>query len=91
MRKMLPVISMNQIQALNRPKNQHQKAHRITVWAGRETSPGVRGEWVVYGTSVPAAIGRAVRFFRRNAGKNGRFSDWTVNVEPLRADETITR
>jgi hypothetical protein len=80
---------MAEIQALNERTSPSQSRYRVTVWAGRETSPGVRAEWVIYGTGVPGVIGRAVRSFRCGPGKNGRFSDWTVNVEPIRADETI--
>ena len=80
---------MSDIKAINRKKSPTQKAHRVTVWAGRETSPGIRGDWVVYSSSVSAAIGQAVRYFRRNPGSGGRYTDWTVNVEPLRADETV--
>ncbi len=80
---------MNTIHALNPKTNAHQHGFRITVWAGRETSPGSRLTGVVYAQSVGTAIGRAVKSFRRGCGKNGRYSDWTVNVEPLRADETI--
>ena len=77
------------IQAINAKTSPNQQPYRITVWAGRETCPGTRLECVVYSTSVPAAIGKAVRSFRRGAGKGGRYTDWTVNVEPLRATEEI--
>ena len=77
------------IRALNTATNRSMRAHRITVWAGRETSPGTRAEWIIYGTSVPTVVAKAVRSFRRGAGKSARFTDWTINVEPLRADETI--
>jgi len=80
---------MSTIQALNERTSPNQRAYRVTVWAGRDTSPGTRANWIIYGSGVAAVIGRAVRSFRRGPGKSGRYTDWTVSVEPLRADERI--
>lgn len=80
---------MASIQALNVKKSPRQQPYRVTVWAGSENAPGARSEWVIYSTSVHAAIGLAARSFRRGAGKNRRWTDWTVNVEPVRGGETI--
>ncbi len=80
---------MADIAALNKKASPNQQGYRVSVWAGSESAPGVRGDWVVYGSSVPAAMARAVRSFRKGPAKGRRFTDWTVNVEPLRADETI--
>ena len=80
---------MSTIQALNARTSPNQRAYRVTVWAGRDTSSGTRANWIIYGSSVPAGIRRARRGFRLGPGKSGRYTDWTVNVEPLRAEETI--
>ena len=80
---------MPQIQALNAKTSPNQQPYRITVWAGSESAPGVRGDWAVYSSSIPAAIAKAVRSFRKGPAKGRRFSDWTVNVEPMRADDVI--
>ena len=80
---------MATIQALNAKTSAHQRAYRITVWAGQEHSPGCRLDAVIYGSSLPAAVGRAIRAFRRDIGKGGHFTDWTINLEPVRAGETI--
>ena len=77
------------IQSLNARTSPNQRAYRVTVWAGRDTSPGTRANWIIYGSGVAAVVGRAVRSFRRGPGKNGRYTDWTITVEPLRAEETI--
>ena len=77
------------IKALNAPKSSRQQPYRVTVWGGSENVPGVRAEWIIYSTSVQTAIGLAARTFRRLCAKKRRFTDWTVNVEPPRADETI--
>ena len=77
------------IQAINSQKSRNQRAHRVTVWAGSESDPGVRAEWVVYASNVPGAVARAVRFFRAGPAKKRRFTDWTVNVGPLVAGEVI--
>jgi hypothetical protein len=80
---------MGTIQALNAKKSNHQRGHRVMVWAGTENTPGHRANWVIYGGSVAAAVGKAIRTFRRDVAPNARLTDWMVNVEPLRADETI--
>lgn len=80
---------MGTIQALNAKTSSHQRPYRVTIWAGREDWSGCRAEWVVYGASVRAAVSRAVQSFRGGVGKGQRFSDWTINVEPVRADEDI--
>lgn len=80
---------MPTIQALNHRTSPNQRAYRVTVWAGRETSPGTRANWIIYGSGVAAVMSRAVRSFRQGPGKNQRYTDWTVTVEPLRADEVI--
>ena len=80
---------MSTIQAINTRKSPNQHAYRVTVWAGRETSPGTRANWIIYGSGVAAVVGRAVRSFRRGPGKTGSSTDWKVNVEPLRADGVI--
>lgn len=80
---------MADIHALNKRKSPNQQAYRVSVWGGSENIPGVSAEWVIYGTGVSAVVARAIRTFRRGAAKKRRFSDWTVNVEPLRADEQV--
>lgn len=80
---------MATIQALNTKKSNHQRAHRVTVWAGPQSGPGARADWVIYSANVPSAIRRAIRAFRAGVGKNGRYSDWTVNVKPIREGEDI--
>ena len=77
------------IQVLNPRTSPNQRAFRIHVWGGAESIPGVQGAWVVYGSSLPAAVARTLRHFRRTAAKGRRFTDWTVNVEPLRAGEIV--
>ncbi len=59
------------------------------MWAGNESSPGVRADWVVYGKQIWTVMALAVKSFRKSCGKGRKFSDYTVNVEPLRADEEI--
>ncbi len=80
---------MATIQALNKQTNPHQAGFRLSIWAGRENTPGLRGDWVVYASNIQAAVGKGLRHFRRVIAPKARFSDWTINVEPLRADETI--
>ncbi len=82
-------VDMTPIQALNRRKSPTQAAYRISVWAGSESRPGIRANWVIYGSGIPAVIGKAVRHFRKVTAPNARYSDWTVNVEPLREGEII--
>ena len=71
---------MSTIQALNARTSPNQRAHRVTVWAGRQESPGTRANWIIYGSGISAVISRAVRSFRRGPGKSGRYTDWVVNV-----------
>ena len=80
---------MSTIQALNVKTSAHQGAFRITAWAGRETTSGIRADWVVYAPNVRSAVSRALKQFRRVTAPSQRFSDYTVTSEPLRADETI--
>ena len=80
---------MTTIQALNAKTSSHQRPFRVSVWAGNENNPGCRLDGILYATSVGRGITLAVRSFRAGVGKGGHFSDWTVNVEPLRAGETI--
>ena len=80
---------MPTIQALNRKKSPRQQPYRLTIDAGRPDGSGTRQDWVVYSTSVPTAIGLAVRSFRRGPGKKQRYTDWTVTLEPMRGDETV--
>ena len=83
------LVIMTPIRALNRKKSPNQHAYRVSVWGGSENIPGVSAEWVIYGSGVAAVVGRAIRTFRRGVAKKRRFSDWTVNVEPLRESETV--
>lgn len=80
---------MPTIHALNAPTSPRQQPYRVTIWGGSENLPGVRAEWIIYSTAIQTAIGLAARAFRRGPAKNRRFTDWTVNVEPVRADEVV--
>lgn len=82
-------MSERTIQALNHRTSPSHKAYRVSVWGGSESIPGVAISWVIYGTTVPAVLARAARAFRVGPAKNRRFTDWTLNVEPLRGDERV--
>ena len=77
------------IQALNPRTSPNQRDYRVQVWAGSESQPGVGISWVVRGSGIAAVIGRAARAFRASHIRGRRFTDWTINVEPLRGGETI--
>ena len=77
------------IQTLNAKTSSHQRAFRVSVWAGSEASPGCRLDGIAYASSLGAAVQRALRAFRAGVGKQGRFSDWTINIEPIRGNEEI--
>ncbi len=80
---------MEHIQALNTPTNRHQRGFRVSIWAGSDTQPGCRANWIIYGTNITAVVGRGLRSFRRGVAANKRYSDWTVNVAAIREGEII--